>query len=57
LQAELLWIAGAQHHIRVGPVLWIEERMAPDRDPRVGFGNLTELHPDIALASIRADRL
>jgi hypothetical protein len=30
---EPLCIAGAQHHIRVGPVLWIEERIAPDRDP------------------------
>ena len=33
---ELLCIAGAQHHIRVGPVLWIEERIAPDRDRRIG---------------------
>jgi hypothetical protein len=48
---------GAQYHIRVGPVLWIEERIAPDRDPRIGFGNLTELLPNIAFASIGADRL
>ena len=27
------FIADAQHHIRVGPVLEIEERIAPDRDP------------------------
>jgi hypothetical protein len=40
---ELLCIAGAQHHIRVGPVLWIEERIAPDRDRRIGFGDLAEL--------------
>jgi hypothetical protein len=26
---ELLSIAGAQHHIRVGPVLRVEERIAP----------------------------
>jgi hypothetical protein len=39
------------------PVLWIEERIAPDRDPRIGFGDLAELHSDIAFASIRADRL
>jgi len=25
---ELLCIAGAQHHIRVGPMLWIEKRIA-----------------------------
>src|SRR5262249_40485018 len=25
---ELLCIVGAQHHIRVGPLLWIEERIA-----------------------------
>jgi hypothetical protein len=31
---ELLWIACAQYHIRVGPVLRIEERIAPDREPR-----------------------
>jgi hypothetical protein len=29
---ELRCIAGAQHHIRVGPVLEIEERIAPDRE-------------------------
>jgi len=37
---ELLCIAGAQHYIRVGPVLWIEERIAPDRDPGIGLGDL-----------------
>jgi hypothetical protein len=54
---ELLSIAGAQHHIRIGPVLRIEERIAPDRDPRIGFGDLAELHSVIAFARIRADRL
>src|SRR5262245_47346702 len=54
---ELLCIAGAQHHIRVGPVLRIEERIAPDRDPGIGLGDLAELHPDVALARIRAYRL
>jgi hypothetical protein len=51
---ELLWIAGAQYHIRAGPVLRIEERIAPDRDRRVGLGDLAELHADVALARIRA---
>jgi hypothetical protein len=51
---ELLCIAGAQHHIRVGPVLWIEERIAADRYPRIGFGNLAELHTNVALAHVRA---
>jgi hypothetical protein len=41
---------------RVAPVLRIEERIASDRDLRNGFGNLTELHPDVALACIRAHR-
>ena len=53
---ELLCIAGAQHYIRVGPVLWIEERIAPDRDPRIGLGDLAELHADVAFARIRAYR-
>src|SRR6266566_6824711 len=47
---ELLWIAGAQYHIRGGPVLRIEERIAPDRDRRIGLGDLAELHPDVAFA-------
>ena len=51
---ELLCIAGAQHYIRVGPVLWIEERIAPNRDPGISLGDLTELHPNVALARIRA---
>ena len=51
---ELMCIAGAQHHIRVRPVLWIEERIAPDRDRRLGLGDLAELHPDVAFARIRA---
>ena len=42
---ELLCIAGAQHHIRVEPVLWIEGRIAPDRDPRIGLGDLTSCIP------------
>ena len=54
---ELLYIAGAQHHIRVGPMPRIEGRIAPDRDPRIGFGDLAELHSDIAFARIRAHRL
>ena len=28
-------------------VLWVEERIAPDRDPRIGFGDLTELHTNV----------
>src|SRR5262249_42922068 len=51
---ELLCIADTQHHIRVGPVLLrIEEWKAPHRDRRIGLG-LTELHPNVALARIRA---
>ena len=42
---ELLCIAGAQHHIRVGPVLRIEKQIAADRDLGIGFGDLTELQP------------
>ena len=38
----------------VGPVLRVEERKAADRDPRIGLGDLTELHPDVAFARIRA---
>ena len=53
---ELLCIADAQHHIRVEPVLWIEEWIAPDRDPWIGLGDLAELHPDVAFARIRAHR-
>ena len=34
---QLMCIAGAQHHIRVRPVLWIEERIAPDRDRRLAL--------------------
>ena len=51
---DLLCIISAQHHIRVGPVLWIEKRIAPDRDLRIGLGDLAELHADVALACIRA---
>src|SRR5205807_6484647 len=51
---ELLCIAGAQHHIRVGPVLRIEERIAADRDLGIGLSDLAELHAYIALARIRA---
>jgi hypothetical protein len=40
-----------------GPVLRIEERIAPDRGPRIGFGNLTELHSDVAFVRIRAHSL
>jgi hypothetical protein len=56
LACELLCIAGAQYHIRVGTVLRIEERIAPDRDSRIGLGDLAELHADVALACIRAHR-
>jgi tetratricopeptide (TPR) repeat protein len=38
-------------------MLWIEERIAADRYPRIGFGNLTELYSDVALARIRAHGL
>jgi hypothetical protein len=27
-------------------VLWIEKRIAPDRDPRIGLGDLAELHSE-----------
>ena len=50
---ELLCIAGAQHHIRVGPVLWVEERIAPDRNPRIGFGNLAEFARASAAGTIK----
>ena len=48
---ELLCIAGAQHHMRIGAVLRIEEWIAPDRDPRIGLGDLTELHSDVAFGA------
>jgi hypothetical protein len=51
---ELLCIADVQRHIRIGPMLRIEERISPDRDPEIGLGDLAELHPDAALARIRA---
>ena len=35
-------------------MLWIEKRIAADRDLRIGFGNLTELHTNVALAHVRA---
>ena len=31
-------------------VLWIEERIAPDRNPGIGLRDLAELHPNVALA-------
>jgi hypothetical protein len=34
----------------------IEKRIAPNRDLRIGLGDLTELHADVALACIRAHR-
>jgi hypothetical protein len=43
----------AQHHIRVGPVLRIEERRAADCDRRIGLGDLAELHADVAFARKR----
>jgi hypothetical protein len=39
-----LHITGTQHHIRVGPALRIEERIAADRDLGIGLGDLAELH-------------
>src|SRR5262249_50636832 len=56
-KGELLWIAGAQHHIHVGPVLRIEERIAADRNLRIGRRDLAKLHADVALARIRAHGL
>ena len=53
---KLLCIAGAQDEIRIGPVLRIEERIATDRDCRIGLGDPAELHPNVAFARIRADR-
>src|SRR6266700_730286 len=40
----------------LGPCVWIEERIASDRDPRIGLADLAELHPDVAFARIRAHR-
>jgi hypothetical protein len=42
-------IAGAQDEICIGPVLRIEERIAPDRDRRIGLGD--ELHANIAFGA------
>ena len=44
---KLLCIAGAQDDIRIGPVLRIEERIATDRDRRIG----DELHANIAFGA------
>src|SRR6516165_7286737 len=38
-------------------MLWIEKRIAADRDLGIGFGNLTELHTNVALAHVRAHGL
>ena len=54
LSVRSLGLAPAQHHIRVGPVLRIEKRIAANRDLGIGFGNLTELHTNVALAHVRA---
>jgi hypothetical protein len=43
---ELLWIAGAQYHIHVGPMLRIEKWIAADRNLGIGPGDLAELHAD-----------
>ena len=48
---ELLCIPGAQLTFVLAAVLWIEERIALDRDPRIGFGDLTELHTNVTLAA------
>ena len=40
---KLLYIAGAQDDICIGP--GIEERIATERDCRIGLGHLAELHP------------
>ena len=50
----LLWIAGAQHHIHVGPILRTEERIAANRNLRIGRRDLAKLHANVALARIRA---
>jgi hypothetical protein len=44
----------AQDDICIGPVLWIEKRMASDHHRRIGIGDLAELHSDVALARISA---
>jgi hypothetical protein len=46
----LLWIAGAQHHIHVGPILRTEERIAANRNLRIGRRDLAKLHANVALA-------
>jgi hypothetical protein len=48
---ELLCIADAQHHIRIGPMLRIDERTSPDRDPEIGLADLAELLPDAGVNS------
>ena len=47
-------IAGAQDEICIGPVLKIEERIAPDRDRRIGLGEGTSCMPISPSAHIRA---
>src|SRR5947209_511076 len=54
---ELLRITGTQNHIGVGAALWIEERIAADRDFWIGPSDVAELHADVALARIRAHRV
>jgi hypothetical protein len=43
---------GREHHIRVGPVLLIEKRIAADRNLGIDLGDLAELHTNVALARI-----
>src|SRR5215467_1811827 len=49
---ELLRVARAQHHVGIGPVLRIEERIAANRDFGIGLGDLAELGADVALARV-----
>jgi hypothetical protein len=38
----------------LAPCCGIKKRIAPDRDRRIGLGDLVELHADVSLARIRA---
>src|SRR5262249_87156 len=49
-------LAGAQHHIRVGPVLRIKERIAPDPDPRIALAERAQLTSDLVFTRICAHR-
>src|SRR5215467_639880 len=51
---ELGAVACAQHHVGVRSAMLVEERIAADRDLRIGLGDLAERRPDVALATIGA---